>query len=272
MTTHLVGAAQTDVGLKRENNEDSFFFNDKLGLYLVADGMGGAASGEVASKLVAETIAEYVKLYIDQPLESPERYDFFSNALSPRANTLLQAVHLANSLVYDAAHKHDTNKGMGSTLAAILIDGEDALVTNVGDSRVFRSQDGRLERLTVDHRLADDPQFHGVIDPEGTIMTTLGHTLTRGMGVKREVKPDLHRLPLQEGDVFLICSDGLTDMVPEEMIAKVLAMRLSPAKKTKDLIELALAGGGRDNVTAVLAEVQTQSTLKGLLSRLTGGN
>lgn len=267
----LNGAGRTDVGLKRRNNEDSLFIDQEIGLFLVADGMGGAAGGEIASRLVAETVGAYVRKYLDKPADAPLRFDFNDPNLSPRANTLLQAVFLANKLVYDQARSDPAYKGMGSTLAVILPEGGELLAASVGDSRIFRSRNGKLERLTVDHRLSDDPQFHGLIDPEGTIMTTMGHTLTRAMGVNEEVKPDLKRWPLQDGDVFLLASDGLSDMVPEEMIAKVLDMGASPERKTKDLIDLALAGGGKDNVTVIVVEARTGKKLKNFLSKLTGG-
>jgi len=267
----LNGAGRTDVGLKRRNNEDSLFIDQEIGLFLVADGMGGAAGGEIASQLVAETVGAYVQKYLDKPADARLRFDFTDPNLSPRANTLLQAVFLANKLVYDQAGSDPARKGMGSTLAVILSDGEDLLAASVGDSRIFRSRAGKLEQLTVDHRLSDDPQFHGLIDPEGTIMTTMGHTLTRAMGVGEEVKPDLNRWPLEEGDVFLLASDGLSDMVPEEMIAKVLDMGTSPERKTKDLIDLALAGGGKDNVTVIVVEARPEKKLKKLLGKLTGG-
>jgi len=267
----LTGVGKSDLGLKRANNEDSFAVENDLGLYLVADGMGGAASGELASRLVAETVVEYIRRYLDKPLEDKERYDHFDGQLSARANTLLQAVHLANGLVYEASHRNDEHKGMGSTLSAVLQDNDQVLVLNVGDSRVFRLRDGLMERLTVDHRLAEDPKMKGVINPEATIMDSMGNTLTRAMGVRPEVDPDLHRLELLDGDLFLICSDGLSDMVQEEMIASVLQMERNLEQKAKDLIELALAGGGRDNVTVVICEPQTTGRLKGLFNRIKGG-
>jgi len=258
--------------LKRENNEDSLFLDNALGLYLVADGMGGAASGEVASRLVAETVAGYVKRYVELPLENPTRFDSFNGSLSPRANTLMQGIHQANSLVFTKAKQETRHKGMGSTLAVLMEDEDKILVANVGDSRVFRSRKGQLDQLTVDHRLADDPKFKGMINPEATIMSTMGNTLTRAMGVRERVHPDLHQMSYQEGDVYLLCSDGLSDMVPVEMVAKILPMSSSPDVKAKDLIELALAGGGRDNVTVIVVQVFQEKGLKKLFNRLTSSS
>jgi protein phosphatase len=159
--TRLVGAGRSDVGLKRENNEDSFFLDNDQGLFVVADGMGGAASGELASQLVAQTLAEYVRLYADAPADAPERFDYHDDKLTSRGNTLMQAVHLANRLVYDAARKNPRHKGMGSTLAVVMQDDDAVLVLNVGDSRVLRSRNGNLEQITVDHRFQDDPAIPG---------------------------------------------------------------------------------------------------------------
>lgn len=267
----LIGSGRTDVGLKRDNNEDAWLVDNNLGLFVVADGMGGAASGELASRLVVETIAEYIRRYADKPLTNPQRFDFYDSHLSSRANTAMQAVFLANKLVYDAARQNPQHKGMGATLVLLMADGDDALLINVGDSRVYRMRPGGpLEQLTVDHRLADDPNFRGVINPEGTIISRMGNTLTRAMGVKEILKPDHQRLTVHESDIFLLCSDGLSDMVPEEMIAKVLSMSGDLGKKAGDLIQLALAGGGRDNVTAVLVENPGPTGLKKMLRIITG--
>ena len=141
----LIGSAASHEGLKRGNNEDAYFIHDGLGLFVVADGMGGAASGEVASRIVVETISDYVRRYGDQPSEAPDRFDFFDKNLSLRANTLVQASLLANAAVYDSAKENDMHSGMGSTLASVMLDGESILVLNVGDSRIFRFRDGTFD-------------------------------------------------------------------------------------------------------------------------------
>ncbi|MBW1708899.1 MAG: serine/threonine-protein phosphatase [Deltaproteobacteria bacterium] len=270
---NLVGAACSDVGLNRDNNEDSFFFDDSLGLYLVADGMGGHAGGEVASSLVVQTITDYIKHFKDKPFEYPERYNIFDNDLSPASNTVLQAIHLANQVVNSSAQNNEDLHNMGSTLALIMTDGDDLTVAHVGDSRIFRHRGGELTRLTVDHRLSEDPQFKGVINYESTMVSTLGHTLTRAMGVKPEVMPDIRQMPFQDGDIYLLSSDGLTDMVSEEMIGQVLDLDENLDQKVQHLIELALAGGGMDNVTAVLAAAQPKTkSFRKLFNKIVKGN
>lgn len=270
--TKWSGTVRSDIGLKRSNNEDSFFMDPEIGLFLIADGMGGAASGEVASKLVAETVGEYVRHYSSQPTESTDRFHFFNGQLSSRANTLMQAIHLANRLVYDTARKNPQHQGMGSTLASILADGDSILVAHVGDSRIFRFRHGALERLTTDHRVADDPKVRDLVDPDAPILTDMGSTLTRAMGVLAEVEPDLTSYPVEEGDIYLMCSDGLSDIVDEDMISEVLGLERSLDRKVRDLIELALASGGRDNVTILLAEPVQVGRLKGILNKFTKNN
>ena len=258
--------------MKRTNNEDAYYLADDIGLYLVADGMGGAARGEVASQMIAEAVGDYVRRYVDMDIGALDRYDFFDPRLSLRANTLMQAIHLANSLVYNSSIKGKDHKGMGSTVAAIMFDGDDLLVANVGDSRVYRSRPFELARLTDDHRLAHDPKMKGIIDPTSTMITNMGNVLTRAMGVSPDVEPDLSSLPYEEGDIFLLASDGLTDMVPDEMIAEVLQLERPLEKKVKDLIQLALANGGTDNVTVVLTEVTIPGRFEKFLNKITKSN
>ena len=264
--TRLVGAAGTNPGLKRSENQDSYFMDESIGLYLVADGMGGAASGQLAGRLTANGVGDYVRRYANESIDDGGRYDFFDGGLTPRANTLMQALHMTNRLVYDASHKDDENRGMGSTLAALLQDEDHVLVVNVGDSRVSRFRNGAFERLTVDHRVSEDPKFRSLVNPDSTVIAQMGNTLTRAMGVRENVKPDLYRLPLLPGDLYILASDGLSDMVPEGTVAKILAMERSLEKKTADLIELALAGGGRDNVTVLLAQ-SAEGRFKSLLKK-----
>ena len=263
----LTGTASSDVGLVREKNEDSFYFDNSLGLFLVADGMGGHVAGEVASGLVADTIRDYITHFADKPPDEPGRYDFSDDEQSPLANTILQAIHQANQVVYTTAQNDKNLYNMGSTVVLIMIEGEaDLLVAHVGDSRAFRLRQGELTRLTLDHKLAEDPQFEGVINYDSTTVATLGHTITRAMGIKEEVMPDIQRFPLEDDDFYLLCSDGLTDMVSEDMITQVLSLDEDIEKKAGHLIELALAGGGKDNVTAALAQAQAKG--KGILGGL----
>jgi len=266
--SRLASEARTDVGLKRKNNQDSYFIDDSLSLFLVADGMGGLDHGEVASAMVAQTISSYIQRFKDRPLEDPERYDCFDSSLNSLENTIMQGVQLANRTVYDTAHDYDAFGKMGSTLVLIMADGSELIVVHVGDSRIYRFQGEEMEQLTIDHSLQSDPMFNGIIDPESTMVSSMGKTLTRGMGIKPEVRPDLKRIPINDDDLYLLATDGLMDMVSDEMIAQVLGMHIDIKKKVDHLIELALAGGGRDNVTVVLVEPRSYGdSLKKLFGR-----
>lgn len=270
--TRFTGAARTHQGLKRENNQDAWFMDEKLGLFLVADGMGGLAHGEVASALVSRTMADYVAHFHDKPIEDVERYDWYDSGFSLAANTLMQAIHLANRAVYDSSRAGGEKRMMGSTLVCFLAEAEDLIMAHVGDSKIFRLREGGLTQLTVDHSLASDPLLD-MINKDSTIVSSLGNTLTRAMGIKGEVKPDMTRLTVEDGDLFLLCTDGLTDMVDSSMIARVLGMDMSGlGKKADHLVELALAGGGRDNITVMLVAPRSLGrSVRGLIGRLARG-
>lgn len=268
----LRGVARSHGGLLRAKNEDAFFVDDELGMYAVADGMGGAARGEVASRMVIDAVTEYIRRFVETGITDPARYDYYDSDLSPRANTLLQAVHLANRLVFDIAQADSRHRGMGATLATLMLDEDDALIAHVGDSRVYLFRAGRFAQLTADHRLTHDLKRRGLQDTPSVAAAGLENVLTRAMGSRGQVSPELRRIPLEDDDLFLICSDGLSDMVREDMIGEVLAMNRSVPQKANDLIELALANGGRDNVTVILVAVEHGRRLKSLLNMITKSN
>lgn len=179
----------------------------------------------------------------------------------------MQGIHLANRLVHHTAKTNPEYHGMGSTLAVIMTDDPGLWLVNVGDSRILRMRDHQLKRLTVDHRVSDDPKLKGIINSEASIMSNLGTTLTRAMGIRDQVDPDVHQATIHDQDLFLICSDGLTDTVEEDQIERILSLERSIDRRARDLIDLALANGGHDNVTVILAEAHTRRKLKGLLSK-----
>ena len=264
----LVGAGMTHEGLHRPLNEDSYFFDNELGLYLVADGMGGARSGEVASRIAVETVSDTIRRFENQDPVLVRSLPEPDPQISDRANILLYGFYLANRAIYESAGQDLRHQGMGTTLVAILCDGDQALVAHVGDSRAFLVRNGRLKRLTVDHSVVEDPKLKDVLDLTATAKIRLGHTLTRAMGVKPKVSPSLAVLPLVAGDAFLLCTDGLTNMVQEADIVSIMSGEDSLYKKAQLLIDLALAGGGKDNITVVLAEAVKKSLIRNLIKRL----
>ncbi len=245
--------ATTDVGRHREHNEDTFLVRADLGIFAVADGMGGHEAGDVASALVAGAINGFFErsdgAEVDADLIEP------ADAMLPKAAVrLLAAIRRANREVHDASADKSSHRGMGSTVVALHVpdDGEVAYVGHVGDSRCYRIRAGAIELLTHDHSLVNEARQ---IDPTLTdeeLARLPTNIITRALGLEAQVKVDLRIVDLRAGDVFLLCSDGLSGAVSSlEMIEAVrLAEDLKEASEL--LIALANDAGGFDNITAVV--------------------
>ncbi len=246
-------AACTDVGRHREHNEDTFLVRADLGIFAVADGMGGHEAGDVASALVAEAMEGFFEGSkigeIDTMFTEP------ADAMLPRAAVrLLAAVRKANRDVHDASVEKVAHRGMGSTVVALHVpgDGDAGYIGHVGDSRCYRIRNGTIELLTTDHSLINEARQ---IDPTLTddeLARLPSNIITRALGLEPQVKVDLRIVELRAGDVFLLCSDGLSGAVSSlEMIEAVrLADDLDEASQL--LIALANEAGGFDNITAVV--------------------
>ena len=264
-------AGMTDVGLARERNEDALLVDDGMGLYLVADGMGGHRAGDVASRLVVETIEHAMRGENgawpdgDEPEPDP--------ALSPEANRLVRSILLANRTVHARARQGEACRGMGSNVAALYLAGETLIAANVGDSPVFLVREGRPERLSVPHTVLAEASAAGPgVEPNPP--AGLRHLLTRAVGVEPTVEVDICEMPCLKGDRLVLCSDGLSGKLTEEEIARV-ASGEPPAEACRTLVELANERGGEDNVTVVVLDVQPRSARRrrvlSLLSRWAGG-
>jgi len=225
-------AFRTDTGQQRSANEDSFFV--RAPIFVVADGMGGAQAGEVASRTAAEAFD------VDLPEGPPER-------------VLRETILTANRRIHDLARADPSRAGMGTTLTAAIVDpaGEEVAIGHVGDSRAYRLRDGRLEQLTRDHSLVEEMRRKGQITDAQAEDHPQRSIITRALGPEPEVEPDVHTVACAPGDVFLICSDGLTTMVSEERIAKLLAGATSMEAAVRALVDEANRAGGRDNITAL---------------------
>ena len=227
----------TDPGCVRTNNEDYFLIYPELGLYLVADGMGGAKAGEKASRLAAETVAEVV------------------NGSGVRDSSVLNlAFHEANRRVRTLAATDRTMEGMGTTLVAILDCGDSLELASVGDSRCYRTSNGMLELLTVDQTWVQEVGLKLGLDEEKLRNHPYRHVLTMAIGATNSLKVNLYTLPAQAGDSFLICSDGLHGVISEEIIKKAISDEKSLEAKCHSLVEAAQAAGAPDNVTTVLLQ------------------
>jgi protein phosphatase len=252
-------AGISDIGRKRNQNEDSLFFDDSMGLYVVADGMGGHLAGEVASKLVVENIRDYIKQQKenDPPGELPDN----GNDLSEEANHLLSGIELSNQIVHQTALENESYRGMGSTVSAVYFTNETLIVANVGDSPIYLIRDGRIELISVLHTVyaeqtARDPEYADLIGNE------FKHVLTRAMGVDDSVDVHLHEIPVYKKDILVISSDGLSDKASPEEILRVV-VRTSSDKACQELVDLANERGGDDNVTTIVLKVKNVKNANG---------
>jgi protein phosphatase len=244
----------THVGLKRPLNEDSFCSNVEAGLYVVADGMGGHAHGEVASRLAVETIEEFIKLTSgDNDVTWPYGID---ESLSLNGNRLKTSIRFANQRLLEHAQTSAGCEGMATTVVAVLVEDDVAEIAHVGDSRLYLVRDGAITRLTSDHSWVNEQVRSGVIDSEQARNHPLRNVVTRALGGRPDLEVDVQTLQLKTGDRLLLCSDGLTTMLDDEEILRILLGGDGGVDQTDELIEAANASGGEDNTTAILLKVQ----------------
>ena len=243
--------ALTDVGRKRKGNEDSLFVNPEQNLFVVADGMGGHAAGEVASKVAVDSINEFVCLTGgDEEITWPFGLD---ETISYDGNRLKTAIRYANRKVLEATKERADYEGMATTVVAVLVDGAEANLAHVGDSRVYRLRDGAIEQLTADHSWVNEQVHSGVISADQARSHPLRNVVTRALGGKPDLQVDMMAHKLQAGDHLLLCSDGLTTMLTDEEIADIVKAAQGDVKKAaRDLVDAANAHGGEDNITVLL--------------------
>ncbi|MFZ0661972.1 MAG: Stp1/IreP family PP2C-type Ser/Thr phosphatase [Acidobacteriaceae bacterium] len=239
----LEAAALTDVGKVRDHNEDAYGHCLEAGVFVVCDGMGGAAAGEVASRLAVDTLIERLCA-----VSSPE----------DRRRALQESVAAANRLVFAQAAKDPALKGMGTTLVAVAVQDHSALIAHVGDSRCYLFRDGQLTRQTNDHSLVDEQVRLGHMTPEDAERSPLKNVITRAVGTQPSVEAEINELPLQPGDVLLLCCDGLIREVPDPRIEAILLTSATLQQKCQQLIDAANEAGSHDNVTVALVRAGNQ--------------
>lgn len=230
-------AGRTDVGRQRTTNEDSYL--ESAPLFGVADGMGGARAGEVASRIAVETLAD------------GRRSDAADSSAGAEA-LLAETARDANRKIYELAQADDSRAGMGTTFTAVLVEDGDVVTGHVGDSRLYRFREGSLERLTRDHSLVEELVRRGELDPEEAESHPQRSIITRALGPEPDVEVETFTSPGRAGDLYLVCSDGLTSMVPERAITEVLDESGSLDEAAARLVEAANEAGGKDNITVVL--------------------
>jgi len=247
---------KSDVGRVRRANEDSCFASDEMGLYAVADGMGGHAGGQVASENAIIAFVDYVSHYLQDPDITPP-YGLAMDFSGPE-NVLRAAMMVANARVFERSKRDASLDGMGTTLSVSWVRGCSAHIAHIGDSRVYLIRDGSLRLLTHDHSWVYEQYQGGILSLEETKTHPMKHLVTRSLGTKRTIQADLHSHPLQNDDIILLCTDGLTGALSDEAILSTI---LEPSLANLDekcdfLVEMANQAGGSDNITVLLIHVQ----------------
>jgi serine/threonine protein phosphatase PrpC len=248
----LRSSARTDIGRKRKHNEDSYLADDELGLYIVADGMGGHSAGEVASAQAVQSIREHLvegKALLEGFARTPT-----VEAREQVAQLLERAILKASADIYALAGADPSKRGMGTTVVALLVAGKKAVVGHVGDSRAYLYRNGRAHQLTEDHTFLQEQIKRGLISREQAAAGENRNVITRAVGIQPQVAVDTLVADILPGDLFVLCSDGLHGYLADEEVSQVLGK--DRARLAELLVDLALARGGKDNVTVVCLSVE----------------
>ncbi len=252
LTVEVTG--KTDVGCVRKNNEDNFGYDARHGIYVVCDGMGGAAAGEVASQLGVETVLGYFK---DFGYSRPGSVfnDSIDGNLSERGKALAESIHLANAAIYDKGSKSMTQRGMGSTIVAVAAQGNFLSIAHVGDSRIYLIRQGEIHQHTEDHSLVMEQVRRGLITREQAEQSGMQNIIIRALGSEEGVLPDVEDMVALPGDMYVLCSDGLSKHVKDDWMLGIVMEAPTIDQACQDLIDAAKAHGGDDNITCVILRV-----------------
>jgi serine/threonine protein phosphatase PrpC len=242
---------KTDKGMVREHNEDSYLANEQDGIFLVADGMGGLSKGDIASRITVETIEHFITESrshdITWPIKPQEQYTL-------EENRFLAAISLANWGVYDEFLRDGEMEAMGTTVVGLLVDGQKAVITNVGDSRGYLIRNNEIQQITDDHSLVMDEVRKGNMTMQEARNHPQKHVINRALGISHSTRVDISSIEIQAEDVFLLCSDGLSDMLSDDEMLSVARSNLEKPLQGigEQLISTANNKGGKDNITVVL--------------------
>lgn len=256
--------SETNTGLTRANNEDSVAFDESAGVAVLADGMGGYNAGEVASGMATALIKTELGRWLTET----------QGRAKPR--DILRAIEIcvdnANKAVFNAAQANAQYAGMGTTLVLGVFQGSHLLLGHIGDSRCYRLRRGELVQMTRDHSLLQEQIDAGLLTPQQAATSVNRNLVTRALGVEEAALLELTECEVDEGDLYLMCSDGLSDMVSDVRIAELLAQKTPLPQRAQDLIRAANEQGGRDNITVLLAQAEAVPVpqTRGLVSRLLG--
>jgi protein phosphatase len=245
----------SDIGRKRGRNEDSYLVNPELKLFMVADGMGGHSGGEFASRFAVNTIEEVI-----QSMNTDPEATVISGVNSDEADfgdRLRYAIQVASQKIYDQAMFDQELKGMGTTVAALILDKKRVCIANVGDSRVYLVRNNAIKQITQDHSLVSEQMRAGIISENDAKKHKFKNIITRSVGYQEEVEIDLTYLDLQSGDSLVLCSDGLTNQVDDPVILESIVRHGSHIESScRELVKKANENGGDDNITVVICRVE----------------
>ncbi|MDX8404232.1 MAG: Stp1/IreP family PP2C-type Ser/Thr phosphatase [Mariprofundaceae bacterium] len=261
--------AITDVGVKRNHNEDCVSITPEVGFAVLADGMGGHNAGEVASAMAIEFTSRYLQDRLPKIAEAQldEDTGFTSESILTR-----EGITLANNSIFEASQQKPECAGMGTTVVAAVFYADRLTAAHVGDSRMYRMRGDLLTHVTEDHSLIQEQVRRGLLTADDARNSAIKNLVTRALGVEPDVEPDIVEDIVQAGDIYLMCSDGLTDVVPDEAVRLTLAQNNSDLRKAAaQLVQLANDAGGPDNISVILIKTQKYFHRKqGLLSKIFG--
>jgi protein phosphatase len=290
-------AGKTDIGCVRANNEDNFGYDSRYGIFVVCDGMGGQAAGEVASKMGVDVLLEYFRQAArdgdgDGGGETPvmsranapaavarQSTQPLPTGVSPGGRSLARAIDLANRKIHQAGQSQDGRSGMGSTIVAALLRGNSLAIGHVGDSRIYLVRHGEIQQLTEDHSLVMEQVRLGLITPEQAERSEMQHVILRALGSEENVQVDVEDLLAIPGDVLLMTSDGLTRYVRDQEILRIVTASTSASASASSsldractaLIQAAKDRGGDDNITCLLLKMVDRPWYKNIFLKLFSG-
>lgn len=254
--------AKTDPGRARDNNEDSVAFDESTSTAVLADGMGGYNAGEIASGMATAFIKSELSRWITEA------------GVGAKAREVRRAMEIcvdnANRSIFNSANSNAHYAGMGTTLVVGVFRDDKLVLGHIGDSRCYRLREGAFEQITKDHSLLQEQMDAGLITAEQAATSSIKNLVTRALGVDESVMLEVNEHAVQVGDLYLMCSDGLSDMVDDDAIAKIVTAELTLELKAKQLIDLANDNGGRDNISVLMVEVHEATEKRGLIARWLG--
>ena len=236
---------RTDRGRKRDRNEDSLFVMPRENIYIVADGVGGQNSGELASSMAVKTIAEYIK---EKPLQNVEDEEALKDYF-------LDCMKHANQIIYRTARLSRENAGMATTAVVLYLAGGNAYIINVGDSRAYICRDGRISQITEDHTYVNELVKGGSITKEEAVLHPQKNMITRALGAEEKILPDFYRLKTLKDDILILCTDGLYGELSAEEICGMAAASNSMSALSRNLVQRANRNGGNDNITVICLKI-----------------